>query len=166
MALRHILGHFGRGQLTKPHCSWASLLGSLPVPCLSPVTDNCPSLISGRVENGRRFFFFMTKSQPHQCYLVLSVVLIIIILLSPFKKFTSNDDKVTTMSCSQEWSYWPFNRFYSYHFSQVRTNTHVFKHGILRLLSESGQTNRATPILQLNLVILATLREYSGSFLY
>ena len=46
------------------------------------------------------------------------------------------------------------------------TNTHVFKQGILRLLSESGQTNRATPILQLNLVILATLREYSGSFLY
>ena len=46
------------------------------------------------------------------------------------------------------------------------TNTHVFKQGILRLLSESGQTNRAAPILQLNLVILATLREYSISFLY
>ena len=40
------------------------------------------------------------------------------------------------------------------------TNTHVFKQGILRLLSESG------PILQLNLVILATLREYSNSSLY
>ena len=30
-ALQHILGHFGCGQLTLPHCSWASLLGSLPV---------------------------------------------------------------------------------------------------------------------------------------
>ena len=29
--LRHILGHLERGQLTYPHCSWASLLGSLPV---------------------------------------------------------------------------------------------------------------------------------------
>ena len=31
MALQHILGHFGHGQLTYPHCSWASLLSSLPV---------------------------------------------------------------------------------------------------------------------------------------
>ena len=46
------------------------------------------------------------------------------------------------------------------------TNTHVSKQGILRLLSESGQTNRAAPIPQLNFVILATLREYSNSFLY
>ena len=45
-------------------------------------------------------FFFMTKSQPHRCYLVLSVVLIIIILLSPFNTFTSNDSKVTTLSYS------------------------------------------------------------------
>ena len=30
-ALRHYSGHFGRGQLTYPHCSWASLLGSLLV---------------------------------------------------------------------------------------------------------------------------------------
>ena len=64
-------------------------------------------------------FFFMAKSQPHRCYLVLSVVLIIIILLSPFNTFTSNDGKVTTLSYSPEWSYWPYNRFYSYHFSQV-----------------------------------------------
>ena len=42
------------------------------------------------------------------------------------------------------------------------TNTHVFKQGILRLV----KTNCAAPILQLNLVILATLREYSNSFLY
>ena len=70
------------------------------------------------------FFFFMTKSQPHRCYLVLSVVLIIIILLSPFNTFTSNDGKVTTLSYSPEWSYWPYNRFYSDRFSQVR-NKHT-----------------------------------------
>ena len=81
-------------------------------------------------------FFFMTKSQPHRCYLVLSVVLIIIILLSPFNTFTSNDGKVTTLSYSPELSYWPYNRFYSDGFSQVR-NKHVFEQGILRLLSES-----------------------------
>ena len=44
-------------------------------------------------------FFFMTKSQPHRCYLVLSVVLIIIILLSPFNTFTSNDGKVKLLHC-------------------------------------------------------------------
>ena len=49
-------------------------------------------------------FLFMTKSQPHRCYLVLSVVLLIIILLSPFNTFTSNDGKVTTLSYSPEWS--------------------------------------------------------------
>ena len=31
MALQHISGHFGCGQLAYSHCSWASLLGSLPV---------------------------------------------------------------------------------------------------------------------------------------
>ena len=30
-ALQHVSGNFGRGQLTYPHCSWASLLGLLPV---------------------------------------------------------------------------------------------------------------------------------------
>ena len=70
------------------------------------------------------FLFFMTKSQPHRCYLVLSVVLIIIIFLSPFKTFTSNDGKVTTLSYSPEWSYWPYKRFYADRFSQVR-NKHT-----------------------------------------
>ena len=68
--------------------------------------------------------FFMTKSQPHRCYLVLSVVLTIIILLSPFKTFTSNNGKVTTLSYSPEWSYWLYKRFYSDHFSHVR-NKHT-----------------------------------------
>ena len=31
IALQNILGHFERSQLAYPHCSWASLLGSLPV---------------------------------------------------------------------------------------------------------------------------------------
>ena len=45
-----MLGNFGRSQLTWPHCSWANLLGSLPVlvPILWPVTDNCPSWNSER----------------------------------------------------------------------------------------------------------------------
>ena len=83
-------------------------------------------------------FFFMSKSQPHRCYLVSSVVLIIIISLLSFNTFTSNDGKVTTLSYSPEWSYWPYNRFYSVLVKYV-TNTHVIKQGILRLLSESGQ---------------------------
>ena len=54
--------------------------------------------------------FFMSKSQPHRCYLVSSVVLIIIILLLSFNTFTSNDGKLTTLSYSPEWSYWLYNR--------------------------------------------------------
>ena len=84
-------------------------------------------------------FIFMTKSQPHRCYLVLSVVLTIIILLSPFNTFTSNDGKVTTLSYSPEWSYWPIKGFTQIILVKYVTNTHVFKQGNLRLLSESGQ---------------------------
>ena len=69
-------------------------------------------------------FGFMTKFQPHRCYLVLTVVLIIIILLSPFNTFASNDGKATALSYSPEWSSWPYNRFYSDRFSQVR-NKHT-----------------------------------------
>ena len=47
-AVRHFSGHFGRGPSTYPHCSWASLLGS-KCTFFSPVTENCPSWISGRV---------------------------------------------------------------------------------------------------------------------
>ena len=59
--LRHFSGNFGRSQLTYPHCSWASLLGSLPVlsahyfasnwqmPFLNQQNgNNCPFWISGR----------------------------------------------------------------------------------------------------------------------
>ena len=48
------------GQLTFPHCSRASLLGSLPVSLvhiLSPVTDNCPFLNQRKGDNGRRNCF-------------------------------------------------------------------------------------------------------------
>ena len=70
-------------------------------------------------------FFFHEQISTHRCYLVSFVVLIIIILLLSFNTFTSNDGKVTTLSYSPEWSYWPYNRFYSYCFSQIR-NKHTF----------------------------------------
>ena len=47
-AFRHFSGHFACVQVTVPRCSWAGLLGSLPVHIPSPVTDICPSWISGR----------------------------------------------------------------------------------------------------------------------
>ena len=64
-ALRHILGHFGRGQLTFPHCSWASLLGSLgslPVLGTYSLASNwqLPFLNQRKEENGHRNDF-MTK---------------------------------------------------------------------------------------------------------
>ena len=63
-ALRHILGHFGRGQLTYPHCSWANLLGSLPVFSAHSFASNwqLPFLNQRKEENGRRNYF-MTKLQ-------------------------------------------------------------------------------------------------------
>ena len=39
-ALRHFSGHFRCGQLTYQHCSWASLLGSLPVLSARSFTSN------------------------------------------------------------------------------------------------------------------------------
>ena len=59
-ALRHILGHFERGQLAYPHCSWASLLGSLPVLNAYSFTSN-NFLNQRKGENSRRIFF-RTKS--------------------------------------------------------------------------------------------------------
>ena len=59
---QHILGHFRRGQLTYPHCSWASLLGSLPVLSAHSFTHNwqLPFLNQCKGENGHRNDF-MTK---------------------------------------------------------------------------------------------------------
>ena len=63
-ALRHILGHSGCGQLTYPHCSWTSILGSLPVLSGHSFASNrqLPFLNQRKGENGHRNSF-MTKSQ-------------------------------------------------------------------------------------------------------
>ena len=62
IALRHIVGHFGHGQLTYPHCSWASLLCRLPARSAHSVASNwqLPYMNQRKGENGRRNDF-MTK---------------------------------------------------------------------------------------------------------
>ena len=60
MALRHILGHFGLGQLSYPYCSWASLLGSLPVLSAHSFASNWQLLYQREGENGR-INYFMTN---------------------------------------------------------------------------------------------------------
>ena len=59
MALWHFSGHFGCGQLTYPHCSWASLLGSLPVVSAHSFDSNwqLPFLNQQKGENGHRNYF-------------------------------------------------------------------------------------------------------------
>ena len=81
-------------------------------------------------------FFFMTTSQPLRCYLALSVVLVIIILLSPFNTFTSNDGKVKLLHCLivQSGVAGLIKGFTQIVLAKYVTNTHVFKQGILRLL--------------------------------
>ena len=81
----------------------------------------------------------MTKSQPHQCYLVLSVVLIINILLSSFNTFTSMTVKLLHFLIVQSGVICLIIGFIRIVLVKYVTNTHVFKQGILRLLSESGQ---------------------------
>ena len=81
----------------------------------------------------------MTKSQPHQCYLVLSVVLIIIILLSPFNTFTLMTVKLLHCLIVQSGVIGLIIGFTQIVLVKYVTNTHVFKQGILRRLSESGQ---------------------------
>ena len=58
-ALWHILGHFGRGQLSYPHCSWASLLGSLQVLSAHSFANNwqLPFLNQQKGENGPKNYF-------------------------------------------------------------------------------------------------------------
>ena len=58
MALQHILDHFGCGELTLPHCSWASLLGSLPVPSAHSFASNWQLLFLNqrKRENGVEMF--------------------------------------------------------------------------------------------------------------
>ena len=68
-ALQHILGHFWHGQLPQPHCSWVSLLGSLPVHSAHSFASNWQLLFLNQQkrENGRRNFF-MTKSHALKCF--------------------------------------------------------------------------------------------------
>ena len=60
--LWYFSGHFGHSQLTYPNCSWASLLGSLPVLSAHSFASNwqLPFLNKRKGENGRRNYF-MTK---------------------------------------------------------------------------------------------------------
>ena len=59
----HFWGNFGYGQLTLPHCSWAILLGSLPVLSAHSFASNWQLLFLNqwKRENGHRNVF-MTKS--------------------------------------------------------------------------------------------------------
>ena len=61
--IQHIVGHFGRSQLSSSHCSWASLLGSLPVLSAHSFASSWYLLFLNqwKRENGCRNFF-MTKS--------------------------------------------------------------------------------------------------------
>ena len=59
VALWHFSGHFEHGQLTYPHYSWASLLGSLPVLSAHSFASNwrLPFLNQRKGENGCRNYF-------------------------------------------------------------------------------------------------------------
>ena len=61
-ALRHFSGHFRHSHLTYLHCSWASLLGSLPVLSAHLFANNwqLPFLNQRKGENRSRNYF-MTK---------------------------------------------------------------------------------------------------------
>ena len=65
MALRHFSGHFGRGQLTNPHCSLS--IYQYLVHILSPVTDNCPSWISLIASKYHIFESSSEASRPKVC---------------------------------------------------------------------------------------------------
>ena len=58
-ALRNFWSHFGRCQLTYPHCFWASLLGSSPILGAHSFASNwqLPFLNHRKGENGRRNYF-------------------------------------------------------------------------------------------------------------
>ena len=59
--LQHFSGHFGRVQLTYLHCSWASLIGSLPVLSAHSFASNwrLPFLNQRKGENGCRNYFII-----------------------------------------------------------------------------------------------------------
>ena len=63
-ALRHFSCHFGCDQLTYPHCSWASLLGSLPVLSVHSFASNLQlSFLNQRkAENGCSNYSMINKN--------------------------------------------------------------------------------------------------------
>ena len=69
-AIRLFSCHFGRGQLSYPHCSWASLLGSLPILSLSACSFasnwQLPFLNQRKGENGHRVCFFFHDQSPRK----------------------------------------------------------------------------------------------------
>ena len=84
-------------------------------------------------------FFFTTKSQPHRCYLVLSVVLIIIFYCHLLTHLLQMTVKLLPCLIVQSGVIGLIIGFTQMVLVKYVTNTHVFKQGILRLLSQSGQ---------------------------
>ena len=82
----------------------------------------------------------MTKSQPHRRYLVLSVVLIIIIYCHLSTHLPQMTVKVLHCLIVQSGVIGLIIGFTHIVLVKYVTNTHVFKQGILRLFSESGQS--------------------------
>ena len=120
-ALRHILGHFGRGQLTRPHCSWASLLGSLRVLSAHSSASSWQLLILNqrKGENGRRNIF-MTKSQRKNVCIPggrASSYRARLVLM----RHCSNPLGVLFIRNNPKWAHWSLGtRKYNLHYDEVR----------------------------------------------
>ena len=82
--------------------------------------------------------FFMTKSQSHRCYLILSVVLIIIFYCHLSIHLFQMTVKLLRCVIVQSGVIGLIIGFTQIVLFKYVTNTLVFKQGILRLLSESG----------------------------
>ena len=63
LSIQHFSGHFGRGQLTYPHCFLASVQGSLPVLSVHSSVSNwqLPFLNHRKVGNDRRNYFITKR---------------------------------------------------------------------------------------------------------
>ena len=140
MALRHFLGHFGQvswpSHTLPEQASWA--VYQYLEPSLSPVTDNCPSWITGRVENGHILFSWPNLNLTDVIWFCLlsSSSLFYCHLLTHLLQMTVRLQQCLLVQSGDIGLIIGFT-----HFSLVKyvTNTHVFKQGILRLLSEPGQ---------------------------
>ena len=65
MALRHFSGHFGHGQLTYPHCTWATFLDNLQVLSINSFASNwqLPFSNQRKGENGLRNYFMTNRHE-------------------------------------------------------------------------------------------------------